>query len=95
MVRRAEQTLFTLAGGREGIKMEGPSRDTCSGNQEGAMNQQTLEQIENWCFAVRAGELEQYLTALRLKTSGSRFAKLTRLTARLLGMYTPEDLAES
>ena len=58
------------------------------------MDEQILEQVENWCFTVRAGELEQYLTALNL-TSGTRFAKLNRLTSWLLGTYTPENFTVS
>ena len=51
--------------------------------------------MENWCSAVRVGALEQHPSALKLKATGSRFAKLNRLTAWLLGTYSPEDFAES
>lgn len=48
--------------------------------------------MENWCFAVRAGELEQHLTALSLKAIGSCFVKFNCLIDCLLAHIYPKIL---
>ena len=48
--------------------------------------------LENWCTYLSLKEIDKYLTAMKLKTSGARFKKLDRASKLLLGDYTADDL---
>ena len=47
--------------------------------------------LENWCTCISLEEIDKYLTAMKLKTSGVRFQKLVRASRWLLGDYSADD----
>ena len=49
------------------------------------------ESIGNWCQCLSAKEVDKHLQTLAMKTSGSKFIKMNRLSQWLLGIYEPED----
>ena len=49
------------------------------------------ESIGNWCQYLSAKEVDEHLQTLAMKTSGSKFIKMNRLSQWLLGTYEPED----
>ena len=50
-----------------------------------------MEAIENWCQCLSAKDVDEHLQTLAMKTSGSKFIKMNRLSQWLLVMYEPED----
>ena len=51
----------------------------------------TEQAIENWCTCLSLDEIDEYLTAMKLKTCGARFEKLNRASKWLLGDYSADD----
>ena len=49
------------------------------------------ESIGNWCHCLSAKEVSEHLQTLAMKTSGSKFIKMNRLSQWLLGIYELED----
>ena len=47
--------------------------------------------LENWCMCLSLEEINKYLDAMKLKTSGARFKKLSRASRWLLGDYSVDD----
>ena len=47
--------------------------------------------LENWCTCLSLEEIDKYLTAMKLKTSGARFQKLDRASRWILGDYSADD----
>ena len=55
------------------------------------MTQNTEDAIGNWCQCLTLTDVDEHLRTLEMKTSGSKFAKMNRLSQWLLGVYNPED----
>ena len=55
------------------------------------MTQNTEEDIGNWCQCLTSREVDEHLRTLEMRASGSKFAKMNRLSQWLLGVYDPED----
>ena len=55
------------------------------------MAEKVEEVIGNWCQCLTAKTLDEHLETLAMKTSGSKFVKMNRLSQWLLGIYEPED----
>ena len=54
-----------------------------------------VQAIENWCTCLSLEEIDKYLTAMKMKTSGARFEKLNRASKWLLGDYSADDFIET
>ena len=58
------------------------------------MASNTEETIGNWCQCLSAKQVDEHLQALAMKTDGSKFIKMNRLSQWLLGICEPEDFQE-
>ena len=47
--------------------------------------------LDNWCMCISLEEIHKYLNAMKLKTSGARFEKLSRTSRWLLGDYSADN----
>ena len=55
------------------------------------MTQNTEDAIGNWCQCHTSRAVDENLRTLKMRTNGSKFAKMNRLSQWPLGVYEPED----